>query len=273
MRFETQHLQVGAMGFNNVILDATLDSGKINLALMDKANRLNVKLDLIPEDSAWLLKLQNKSKLELGQLIEGEKDLTARSSADVALDVDLRGKGRSLAEVLASAKGHIDGVVSAGRLSEEATQYLLLGSVLATLLETLSEGKQVKTVSELECAVLHLDVNKGIATGSKGLALRTDRVNVLGGGAVKLSTGEIDLHFKTAQRKGLGIDILGSMDNYIRLKGTLRQPKVALNGEGFLLHGGAAWATGGLSLLYESLATRLTAFSNPCETVLKSVKQ
>jgi uncharacterized protein involved in outer membrane biogenesis len=270
LRFEMEGLKVAKLRFDDVILDATLDSGKINLAVSDKVNRLNVKLDLVPENSSWRLTLRNKSKLELGQLLDGEKDLTGRPVADVALDVDLSGRGRSLDAVLDSAQGHIGGVVSEGYLSEEASQYLLLGTVLSTLMDTLSKGKEVKTVSQLECAVLHFDVNNGIASSKKGLALRTDRVNVIGGGALKLSTGEIDLHFKTAQRKGLGIDILGVMDNFIRLTGTLRQPGVALNEKGFLLHGGAAWATGGLSLLYESLFTSLTAFSNPCETVLKT---
>jgi hypothetical protein len=40
---------------------------------------------------------------------------------------------------------------------------------------------------------------------------------------------------------------------------------------GFLAYAGVAGATGGLSLLYETLFKRLTAFSNPCETVLKAV--
>jgi hypothetical protein len=100
--------------------------------------------------------------------------------------------------------------------------------------------------------------------------LRTDSVNVLGGGYLKLRSGEIEIHFKTAYRKGLGISVLGLADNFIRLTGTLRQPRVDVNAVGFLAQGGAAWATGGLSLVYESVMRRLSAFSNPCETVLKA---
>ncbi|MEA3275163.1 MAG: hypothetical protein U9Q81_07740 [Pseudomonadota bacterium] len=36
-----------------------------------------------------------------------------------------------------------------------------------------------------------------------------------------------------------------------------------------LRHGGAAWATGGLSLLYDQLVKRLTTFSNPCDAVMR----
>ena len=64
---------------------------------------------------------------------------------------------------------------------------------------------------------------------------------------------------------------MGLADNFIRLTGTLAQPKVDLNVGGVVTHGGAAVATGGLSLVFESLFTRLTAFSNPCETVLQAI--
>ena len=88
--------------------------------------------------------------------------------------------------------------------------------------------------------------------------------------ARKLQTGEIELHFKTAQRKGLGLNILGIADRFFRMTGTVHNPSVSVNVVGFLVHGGAAWATAGVSLVYDLFARRLTAFSNPCETVLET---
>ncbi|MBT8429720.1 MAG: hypothetical protein KJN79_07375, partial [Gammaproteobacteria bacterium] len=106
-----------------------------------------------------------------------------------------------------------------------------------------------------------------------GLALRTDRLNVLGGGALKLQTGEINLKFKTAQRKGLGISLIGIADRVAGVTGTLDKPTVSLDVGSAAVYGAAAWATAGLSVLTDSIFTRLTAFSNPCEHVLKSVKR
>ena len=273
LRVEVKRFQAGELSFDDVRLDATLHSGHLKLVMATGVESLNAKVDLKPEGSAWRLTLRNASKLDLGQLIDQGKDLDVSSQAPVALDMDLNGSGRSLAAVLASAQGQLGVVVGAGRLSEAVSEYLPLGSVLDSLLDTIAKGGKAKAESQLECAVLQLEVSDGIATSTKGLALRTDRVNVMGGGAFNLSTGEIELQFKTAQRKGLGISILGLAENFIRLTGTLRQPEVDVNLDSFVVHGGAAWATGGLSLLYDSLATRLTAFSNPCETVLKSVKK
>ncbi len=77
------------------------------------------------------------------------------------------------------------------------------------------------------------------------------------------ATKEIERHFKTVKRKGLGISLLG----VIHITGTFRKPKAAIDPKGLLIHGGAAWATGGLSLLYDQLGKRLTSFSNPCDAV------
>jgi hypothetical protein len=49
--------------------------------------------------------------------------------------------------------------------------------------------------------------------------------------------------------------------------GTVAKPTVELNPSGAALTTGAAYLTGGLSLLAEAVFTRLTGFTNPCEIV------
>ena len=94
-------------------------------------------------------------------------------------------------------------------------------------------------------------------------------INLIGGGALNLRNNEIELQFKTAQRKGLGISILGIADKFIRLTGTLNDPRVVIDPAGFLIQGVAAWATAGLSLVYEGIVSRLTASSDPCALVVE----
>ena len=167
-------------------------------------------------------------------------------------------------------------VIGEGELSETISRHLPLGSVLYTLVSTLVKEKdQTKDEDhgKLECVVVQLDIAKGIATSGKGLALRTDQMNILGGGALKLKTGEIDLKFKTARRKGLGITLVGVADRLVSVTGTLDEPTVSLNVGTAAAYGAAAWATAGLSVLADSIFTRMTAFSNPCDHVLKATKK
>ena len=271
LRLEISHLNADQVRYDGVKLNATLDGGHLQLVVTDRAEKLNTHIDLKPAGSAWRLHLRDKSELDLGLLMDAKGANGAVPKQTASVDVDLVGSGKSLASAIASATGHVNVVVGAGPLSDEMTQDLPLGSVLETLLNAISKEEEVKTGAQLECAVLHLDVADGIGTSTNGMALRTDRVNVLGAGTVNLTSGDIDLQFKTAQRKGLGISIMGLADSFIRLTGTLAQPKVDVNVGGVVTHGGAAVATGGLSLVFESLFTRLTAFSNPCETVLQPI--
>ena len=99
--------------------------------------------------------------------------------------------------------------------------------------------------------------------------VRTAAMNVVGSGAINLRTNEIQLHFKTAKRKGFGINLLGIADKFIYIGGTLREPTVAVDPGRLLIEGGAAWASGGLTLLAEQLVTRLTASSDPCARVIR----
>jgi len=74
---------------------------------------------------------------------------------------------------------------------------------------------------------------------------------VVGGGAIKLETGEIHMRFKTVKRTGVGLSLLGVADRFI------------------VVDGAAAWATAGLSLVAEQIIQRLTASGSSCEMVLR----
>jgi hypothetical protein len=137
------------------------------------------------------------------------------------------------------------------------------------LLNTLNPASLNRPFESLRCAILRFEIEGGVATSNGGLALQTDAMNVLGSGVLDLRTSEIELRFRTARRKGIGLNLLRIADRFIYLTGTLDQPRVALDPKDLLVEGTTIWATGGLSLLYDQLFSRLTAFSHPCEIVMR----
>ena len=58
---------------------------------------------------------------------------------------------------------------------------------------------------------------------------------------------------------------------FIKVTGTLTEPGVGLDEKGSLLTGGAAVATGGLSILYKGIFDRVTAEGDRCEKTLTDV--
>lgn len=277
LQLKVAHLHLDAVELEQVGLDASLDKGHLTLKLGAEDKRFIGEVDLKPVGAEWRLAIHHEADTNLGELIDRGKHPDERSQAPLKAKMQLEGTGKTLAAMLASAEGTYAMVVGEGQLSETIARHMPLGSVLYTLLGELAligpDKDKNKPPGKLECAVIQLDVSKGIAVSSKGLALRTDQMNVLGGGALNLSTGEINLQFKTARRKGFGSNLLGIADRFIGLSGTLDNPTVVLNPTSAATFGAAAWATGGLSLLADRILTRMTAFSNPCEHVLKQIKE
>ncbi|MGB5834458.1 MAG: AsmA family protein, partial [Thiohalocapsa sp.] len=260
------HVRIGDFGVDDASLNAVLDAGYLHLSTKAGEERLNATVVLRPTSTQWRLDLGHKGKLDLAWLIEDE-NASALSNLPIAIDVRLKGLGDSLQALLGSANGRVELALGAGRLNKKAAD-LPFGEIVLTLLDTINPASQWRPFQNLECAVLQFDVADGIATSTQGLALQTEALNVVGSGALNLRTDEIQLHFKTAKRKGFGINLLEIADKFIYITGTLREPEVAIDPGRLLIEGGAAWATGGLSLLYDQLFTRLTASSDPCATVI-----
>ncbi|EIC20768.1 uncharacterized protein involved in outer membrane biogenesis [Thiorhodovibrio frisius] len=273
LKLSAAQVQFGHFSIDNGQLYASLDAGHLVLAGDAGQDRLSVNLDVQPGQTSWQFDLHHQGNLNLDDLIKSKHRQTTASDLPAAIDIRLHGTGASMPALLGTADGHLGLVLGAGRLDRKASG-LPLGGVVVSLLDTVNPA-DFSTIDlrrdllSLKCAVLQFDVADGIATSKRGLALQTDNLNVLGGGAIKLETGEIQLSFKTAKRTGVGLSLLGIADRFIDLTGTLKAPRASINRRDLLVESGAAWATGGLSLVADQILGRLSAFGNPCEKVLK----
>ena len=253
-------------------LDARLDAGHLVLSANAAEGGLSLDLELRPGETDWKFDLHHKGKLNLGRLIKA-KNQQALSSVPVAVEIRMNAVGTSVPALLGSADGRIELVLGAGQIDRKASK-LPFGGVMVKLLDTvnptqLSAIRVRKDLLSLQCAVLQFDIADGIATSAHGLALQTDKLNVLGGGAIKLETEEIEFRFKTVKRTGVGLSLLGVADSFVIVDGTLKHPRASIDKGDLLIDGAAAWASAGLSLVADQLVQRLTAFGNPCEKVLR----
>ena len=253
-------------------LDARLDAGHLVLSANAAEGGLSLDLELRPGDTDWKFDLHHKGKLNLGRLIKA-KNQQALSSVPVAVEIRMNAVGTSVPALLGSADGRIELVLGAGQIDRKASK-LPFGGVMVKLLDTvnptqLSAIRVRKDLLSLQCAVLQFDIADGIATSAHGLALQTAKLNVLGGGAIKLETEEIEFRFKTVKRTGVGLSLLGVADSFVIVDGTLKHPRASIDKGDLLIDGAAAWASAGLSLVADQLVQRLTAFGNPCEKVLR----
>ncbi|SDX32763.1 AsmA family protein [Thiocapsa roseopersicina] len=270
LRLKIGHLKAGDLGLDLLDLDAALDSGHLQASIATGADRLGAEIDLRPDRAGWRFDIRAKGNLDLAHLLEA-KDANALSHIQTALDTRLTGVATAWNDLLWNADGHLELSLGAGRLHKNAAEVLPLGGLLFTLLDVLNplalDLDSRVHYNELQCAVLQFDLAEGIATSTRGLAVQTKTLNAIGGGALNLRTEAIELRFKTAKRRGIGLSLLGIADRFVYVKGTLRKPRAGIDPAALLTHGGAAWATTGISLLADQLVRRLTSGTNPCDVV------
>ena len=111
---------------------------------------------------------------------------------------------------------------------------------------------------------------KGKALASQGIAIKTDKITVLGGGIIDLETEGLEIIIRPKARKGLGISV-GTVANVVKISGSINQPKIAIDTSALVESSatiGAAIVSGGWSLLAQGLLARNKANSDVCHQTL-----
>ena len=247
-----------------------IDHGRLRLEPFTgelAGGRMNAVATLeVGEDTA-------RAKLDLAILqlepsrLPALKDAVTGAPTDVTFEAE--GEGASVAAIMASLDGRL--LVQSGEGTLNNRQATAASSDL--LLETyalLDPTAQRDTRSRLSCSVFHFAIDDGVAITDRGIALATNRMNVIGSGIVNLETEGLDIRITTQAREGAGLSA-GQFADLVRLGGTLSDPQPGLDTGAAVMTGvsaGAAVATSGLSILAQSLYDRLTADDAPCETAL-----
>ncbi len=227
--------------------------GTLDLRLkLNSGERARIDLDLHATGimPAQLPQLTGKSVIE-----DGRTDVHFK----------LNGSGVSPAELMGGGNGQLLVRVGRGVLPRAGIGTASTDILLGTL-NGLNPLATQDPRTQLECAVLNFNIVNGLASTEHGLAVRTDKLNVLGGGTVDLKTERIDIGAKPKPRQGVGLN-LAAIGDFVRLGGTLSKPVPVTDAKGAATAGikvGAAVATGGISLLAEGLFDRATTDEDVC---------
>jgi hypothetical protein len=151
-----------------------------------------------------------------------------------------------------------------GRIDMGAAVPLLTGDLLTRLLQTLNPFSRQTPYSDLECSVILLTLEEG--DGRMPVMLMQDqRVQVIGQGTADLRNEKLGIEFKTQPRQGIGVSADMFVTPFVVVSGTFMRPTLGMNKRSVLLHGGAAFLTGGLSIVGEALLSRRKRVTDPCE--------
>ncbi|RLQ23372.1 hypothetical protein DWB85_02125 [Seongchinamella sediminis] len=197
--------------------------------------------------------------------------VTGNSGAEQQADyrMALSGSGASLRQLAASLDGSVYLRGNGGKIDNNGLN-LVLGDVFGEIVSRINPFVEREPYTQVECHAGGLLLEDGLATLAPGLVIRTDKIDIALGGTVDLNSEQLDMVFNTRSRTGIGISASKALTPYLKLGGNFTYPRLGVNPTGVVVSGGAAFATGGLSILAEGMWDRWVATSvNPCEALFK----
>jgi len=179
------------------------------------------------------------------------------------VQIDMAASGHNLRELAATLDGQIRLVGSGGRVPTSRSN-AVTSDFLVQLARTLNPIAKRKPFTDVICQAYLFEAGGGMLRTDPAIVIRTTDVDVVSNGSVDLRNEAIDFNFKTAARGGLGFSAGELLNAYVKVSGTLARPYLTVDPTGTLVNGGAAFATGGLSILATTLWDRMTRQKDPC---------
>ncbi len=259
---------------DNLLITAVLDRAKLTVVPLRAGLAGGILEGKLEVDGAQDIAMTGFSlagqKMVLGTALDqmGAKDLVSDGPMD--LDIFLTGQGASMAALMGSLDGHLTLQVGKGRLQSKAVE-IAGADVAMQLVDALNPAAEKQDYSELSCAVVRFGVKDGVATADNGIAVETDKVNLVGAGTVDLGEEMLDLTVVPEANTGMGINLSSAVASLVRVQGSLAEPSVGIDKAGAAKAAasvGAALMTGGLSVLGQALLSDDTKDPHPCLTAL-----
>lgn len=276
VRFSSKQVLANRYTLNDLGANLRLEGGVLTvqpLTMLAGGGPLTGSAVLNGSRSPASLELRVKGKnVLLETLLRGSAKEAPMQQGSASIDVDLKGRGDSVAALMGSLNGRLLISVGEGKINNRHLD-LVGGDLLNQLFTALNPTAGKEPYTAMECAVVNLRFNNGVAEYDKRIAMLTKQMSIVSAGTIDLKNEQLDVGFKPMPRSDtadLGITA-GDLVNAARLKGPLSKPELGLDAKGtakagLTLYG--AIATGGASLLLEGLWNKATADENPCRTAL-----
>ncbi len=183
-------------------------------------------------------------QLELGKLFPGLK-ITKGSFGKIHGDIDLKGRGNSIAQMLGSSSGNVVMLMGRGEISNLLLEVAGLDG--AEILKFLWGGDENVV---LRCGAVGFDVKSGLMS-SRALVLDTEDTIIYGEGAVSLTNETLDFTLRPYPKD---MSIL-SLRSPLKVSGTFLAPKTNVDKGALAGRAGVALALGAINPLLALAAT------------------
>jgi len=263
----------GLLELTDLALDASLESGTLDIDRISfgaRSGNLQGTARLDPADGAGSASLRlTARKFALG-LHPSNRDLQITGD----LDADLASTGTDLRSLAANANGVVLIDSRGGRFENSNLGNLFFGSFLQELFTTLNPFSKTDPYTTLECVIIPVEIQNGIVSSVPNSLIRTNKIEIATQGQVNLANEKLDISVRTVPRKGIVMSAAELVNPYFKIAGTMEKPVMTVDEQGVLITGGAAVATGGISIIAKAVWDRISRVPDPCtDTAARARKE
>lgn len=244
------------------ILDGVLSISEARFKA--RSGELLATATLDPMDGTGAASLQLVARNFALGMLEANDELLMKSD----FDINLRSTGTDLRTLLGNSTGVVFIKARGGRLTNEnPIVKAIYGDMIDDILTTINPFKKSDPYTDLECTILPWKIDDGQLTEAPYGFVSTNKMRLVTKSSLNLKTEKIRIGIETTPKKLVSFSASELINPYIQVVGTLARPQLAVDEAGVLITGGAAVATGGLSLLAKGLWNRLSQSRDPCKEV------
>jgi len=248
VRWKAQRINAPSLPLDDMDAHLTLDAGllqlqPLNFGVAGGDIRSNIRLDARKDTIDTRLQASIR-RVQLGKLFPDAK-LAEQASGGISGDIDLSGRGNSVAAMLGSSDGAVAVGMGRGHIGNLIME--LAGLDVAESLKFLFTGdRQIP----LRCAWGDFGVAGGVMN-SKALAFDTEDTLILGEGTVNLKQEQLDLLLRPRPKD---ISIL-ALRSPLRIGGTFKDPSFRPDFKALGVRGAIALTLGSITPPAALLAT------------------
>lgn len=264
------------MEAKNVLLNAVVNNGVLNISKLrldfgDGELDANGVLNGNTESLSFNVLSKNilLQNLHKEFLVEGKDDFGIISGGSTDLQINLSGTGATYRRLVQNLSGQVIAIVNQSVVQTGALNFLT-GNILTELLNTLNFSSSKIKQLDLNCAVVRADLSKGKAVFPKGIAVSSKQVSLVSDGSINLINDQLDFSLQPFSGKVADSNLGQMLSSFVKIKGTLQNPKITLDDTEALKAVIGVAATGGTAYLGSKLL--LDGNSSPCYTALIGTK-
>lgn len=239
-------------------LDFGLGTGKITATAAVNAAAQTVKLDL--QSSG--MRLQDLHE-PLATGANGSMQIL--SGGDLDITADLQSNGATYRQLSQNMAGQFIAIVNKSEVKTGRLEWLA-SNVFTKILQLLKIDTDKNTNMDLACAVVRADIGNGKATFPKGIVFNGSKLRLVGSGDINLVNDQMSFTIAPTLNKLADGNIAQALASFVKLEGTLEEPKIGLDTRAALTTVVGTMASGGAYLGSEVL---LSGDDSPCYTALQ----